>query len=104
MNKILMCIFFSWSFDISVFVIKGYHCQVNCKCEEYWASCNLVTCDDEILTDAPLISIYERLCPQYYTLLSHEEGAFTFNFMALIVMIFRNASKYLFKNSSNMCK
>ena len=33
-----------------------------------------------------------------------DEGVFTFNFMALIVMIFRNVSKYLFKKSSNMCK
>ena len=33
-----------------------------------------------------------------------QEGACTFNFMALIFMIFRNASKYLFKNPSNMCK
>ena len=57
-----------------LFVIKGYHCPVNCKCEEYWALCSLVTYDDEILTDVPFISIYGRLCPQHCTLLSHAGG------------------------------
>ena len=40
-----------------LFGSRGHNCPVNCKCEEYWASCNLLTCDDKIVTDIPLLSI-----------------------------------------------
>ena len=57
-----------------LFGSRGYHCPVNCKCEEYWASCNLLTGDDKIVTDVPLLSIHGRLCPNHYTILSHAGG------------------------------
>ena len=69
-----MCIFYFGILTSVLFLIRGYNCPVNCTCEEYWASCNLVTCDDEIITDVSFISIHERLCPQHYALLSHARG------------------------------
>ena len=75
MKKIIMCIFYFFGILISLlFLIRGYNCPVNCTCEDYWASCNLITCDDEIITDVPFIIIHGRLCPQHYRLLSDAAG------------------------------
>ena len=74
MKKMMMCIFYFGILTPVLVLIRGYNCPVNCTCEDYWASCNLVTCDDEIITDIPFISIHGRLCPQHYTLLSHAGG------------------------------
>ena len=69
--KIIMCIFYYFGILISLlFLIRGYNCPINCTCEDYWASCNLITCDDEIITDVPFIIINGRLCPHHYRLLS----------------------------------
>ena len=73
----MMCIFYLGILTSVLFFIRGYNCLVKCTCEEYWASCNLVTCDDEIITDVPFISIHGRLCPQHYALLSHAGGGST---------------------------
>ena len=93
MKQMMMCIFYFGILTPVLFLIRGHNCPVNCTCEAYWASCNLVTCDDEIITDVPFISIHERLCPQHYALLSHAGGACIFNFMAPIVMICRNVNQ-----------
>ena len=93
MKQMMMCIFYFGILTSVLFLMRGYNCPVNCTCEEYWASCNLVTCDDEIITDVPFISIHGRLCPQHYALLSKAGGGCIVNFMASIVMICRNVSK-----------
>ena len=74
MNKMMICIFYLGILTSVLFLIRGYNCPVNCTCEDYWGSCNVVTCDDEIITDVPFISIHGRLCPQHYILLSHVGG------------------------------
>ena len=65
MKQMMMCIFYFGILTSVLFLIRGCNCPVNCTCEEYWASCNLVTCDDEMMM---------RLCPQHYALLSHAGG------------------------------
>ena len=73
--KKIMCIFYYFGILTSLlFLIRGYNCPVNCTCEDYWASCNLITCDDEIITDVPFIIIHGRLFPQHYRLLSDAAG------------------------------
>ena len=91
MKQLMMCIFYLGILTSVLFLMRGYNCPVNYTCEEYWASYNLVTCDDEIITDVLFISIHGRLCPQHYALWSHAGGACIF--MAPIVMICRNVSK-----------
>ena len=74
MKKTMMCIFYFGILTSVLFLIRGYNCPVNRTCKDYWASCNLVTCDDEIIIDVPFISIHGRLCSQHYTHLSHAGG------------------------------
>ena len=74
MKQMVMCTFYFGILTSVLFLIRGYNCPVNCTCKKYWASCNLVTCDDEIITYVPFISIHGKLCPQHYALLSHAGG------------------------------
>ena len=51
MKQMMMCFIYFGILTSVLILIRGYNCPVNSTCEEYWASCNLVTCDDEIITD-----------------------------------------------------
>ena len=81
MKKMMMCMFYFGILTSVLFLIRGYNCPINCTCE---ATCNLVTHDDEIVTDVSFISIHGRLCPQHYTLLIHAGGGLHL-FLSLLV-------------------
>ena len=46
------------------------HCPYNCDCSsEFWSTCEIVYCDDDLDMETPFITIFGRLCPRHYEML-----------------------------------
>ena len=46
------------------------HCPSNCDCSsEFWSTCEILYCDDNLDLVTPLLTIIGRLCPRHYDML-----------------------------------
>ena len=53
------------------------HCPSNCDCSsEFWSTCEILYCDDDLDIEIPFLTIIGRLCPRHYDMLRNHPNLY----------------------------
>ena len=53
------------------------HCPSNCDCSsEFWSTCEILYCDDDLDIETSFLTIIGRLCPRHHDMLRNHPNLY----------------------------